>query len=172
MASPDTLFELFPGDESPPATRYATPDEYNDGSTPAQVVQVMDFDPGTTTEFLDFPVVMPQNYDGGGLTIRIGWTAEATSGNVKWDIFLKSWTAGTDNTTTKAFAAANSTTTGTNGTARVQTITTITFTDGADMDSWAAGEEGILRLERDSLDVADTMNSNDAEWHFIEVRET
>jgi hypothetical protein len=34
---------------------------------------------------------------------------------------------------------------------------TITFTNGADMDSWADGEIGVVRIERVGGDAADTL---------------
>lgn len=172
MASGDTLVVLTALNNSPPATRYATFDTFSDGSTPALTHPVLDFDPGATTEFADFICVMPRHYGGGGLTITVGWSSDATTGNVKWDIFLKSVTDDADDLDTKAFAAANSVTATTATAAGEVDYAAITFTDGADMDSIAAGEMFILRLERDSADAADTMDSNDAELHFIEIKET
>lgn len=64
MASGDTLLLLFPQDNSPPATVYATFDIMVGTSTPAEAIPVLDFD-DTTVEYADFYCVMPANYAGG-----------------------------------------------------------------------------------------------------------
>jgi hypothetical protein len=53
-----------------------------------------------------------------------------------------------------------------------QTVkTVITFTSGADMDSWAAGETAIVRVARKSSDASDTMTGNAELWNVI-IKET
>ena len=48
---------------------------------------------------------------------------------------------------------------------------TVTFTDGADMDSWAVGELAIVRVRRFASDAGDTM-AGDTQLVSIEIRET
>ncbi len=133
---------------------------------------MLDFDPGATTEFADFIGVMPANYDGGGLTVTIGWSSDATTGAVKWDGAFKSVTDDADDLDSKAFASIQTVTATTATAAGEVDYADITFTDGAQMDSVAAGEMFVFRLERDSADAADTMDSNDAELHFVKIAET
>ncbi len=170
MASGDTLIVFTPHHNNPPATQYATLDTIAaTGDTPDTVYLVLDFDPGATTEFADFTAVVPGQYDGtSAIEVVLGWTSEATTGNVKWDVAFKSFTDDTD-AVTKAWATIQSTTTTTSGTAREVKYTVIDFTN-AQADSIQPNEMFALRVERDSADAADTMNSNDAELHTVEVR--
>jgi hypothetical protein len=133
---------------------------------------VLDFD-AATDEYAIFGAVMPRHYSGGGLTCTIGWMAtSAISGDVLWEAALKSVTDDADDLDTKASAAANaaSAATTTNLSGEVK-YTTVTFTDGADMDSVAAGEYFQFTLTRNADGAGDTM-TGDAELVFIEIRET
>ncbi len=175
MASGDTLcwFDAWDGVQGD--ADYATHDTILTASAdePDNIIPVMDFDPGSTEEYLYFRGFMPRNYDGGGLTITIGWPSDATSGNVIWGVAFKSVTADADDLDSKAFAAPNESAADATASAAGETTdTTITFTDGADMDSVAAGEMFWLELHRSSADASDTLNSNDAELHYIEIQET
>jgi hypothetical protein len=170
MASGDTLVVFTALNNSPPTTRFATQDTFVDGSTPTLQYPVLDFDPGATTEFADFISVMPGQYDGSSaIEVVIGWSSDATSGNVKWDISFKSVSDDVDDLDTKAFAAIQSITDATASAAGEVVYSVIDFTN-AQADSVGANEMFILRIERDSADAADTMNSNDAELHTVEVR--
>lgn len=173
MASGDALLEWFPFSNEPPDADFATTDTILSTSSdePDDVYPVLDFDPGSTQEFAVLSGVMPEHYGGGGLTLDIGWVTEATSGNAKWDAALKNLAAGV-NILTATYAAVNTQTTAANGTARVIVVTTITFTDGADMDSVLKNEFFHLLVTRDSADAADTINSNDLELLFIYLTET
>ncbi len=134
---------------------------------------VLDFD-AAANEVAMFQGFMPNHYDGGGLTVTVGWMAtSATTGDTSWKMFLMSISDDADDLDTKNFAAPNS-----NAAVDVASISgevdyfTITFTDGADMDSIAAGELFYLLLMRDAQDsTADDM-AGDAEVVFIEVKET
>ena len=78
-----------------------------------------------------------------------------------------------DDLDSKAFAAENdSSADATASAAGEVAYTTITFTDGADMDNVAAGEYFWIEVHRSSAAAGDTLNANDAELHFIEIRET
>jgi hypothetical protein len=68
------------------------------------------------------------------------------------------------------FNEGNDTAPGTQG--HVTYYTGITFTDGADMDSVAAGDLFILRVRRESSDTGNDTMSNDAHLWVVEVKET
>ena len=94
----------------------------------------------TTDESAVFRGFMPAHYSGGGVTVEIHWAGDGvTTGNT---------TAGTDGHLS---------------------YDTVTFTDGADMDSVAAGDEFRLKLTRDAA--SDTMAA-DAQVTMVIVKET
>jgi len=175
MASGDSLIAFTALSADPADADYATLDRILTASAdePDELVPCLDFDPGATQEYAYFGGFMPQSYAGTtGITVTLVWTSEATSGNVKWDVALKSLTDNTDNLASKAYAAPQSATAATAGTARLVNYDTIAFTDGAQMDSVSAGEYFRMEVTRDSADAADTMNSNDAELIAVYIEET
>ena len=174
MASGDTLVVFTAHDNEPPDADFATLDQILVASAdePDDLIPVLDFDPGATNEHADFAGVMPRHYAGGGITVTLIWSSGATTGNVKWDMAFKSVTDDADDLDTKVYAAVNTVTATTASAAGEADYAPITFTDGADMDSVAAGEYFRMRVTRDSADAADTLNSNDAELIAIEIKET
>lgn len=164
MASGDTLVVFYPGDAEPPSTNYGTLDTRNG-------VLVLDFD-DTTAETVEFAGFMPRHYGAGGLTITIGWMATtATTNATRWGLSFKSVSDDADDLDTKAFAAANAVNATAASASGEVDYATITFTDGADMDSVAAGEYFRLQWQREAADAGDNM-VGDAELVFIEIRET
>lgn len=145
MASGDTLFSIVGGD-------------FNPGSTCDLTVRnghpVAAYD-DTASQVADYTVYLPEHYDGGGLTFELEVMAVATSGDGDWEIALERSQVGTLDHDADSFAAVNvvngTTVPGTSG---VSQLITITFTDGADMDSWAAGEWGRVRVGRNTADTA------------------
>jgi hypothetical protein len=177
MASGDTLTKMTVQANVPTGARYATLDTIeNPNDTGSTYALVLDFDPGATTEFGLFYDVMPGQYDGSSaLDVVIGWscaTTEVTPGTstVKWDVSWKSLGDDVDNVTSKAFASIQSSTHGPASEARELQYTTIPFSN-AQADSIGANEYFVLRVERDSADANDLLNANDAELHFVEVKE-
>jgi hypothetical protein len=166
MATGDTLgyFNVLHGE--PPASNYATLDTRN-------VVSVLDFD-DTTDESIEFGGFMPRHYDGGGVTVTVGWMAtSATSGAISLDVAFKSVTDDADDLDTKAFAAANNANPTTATATGEVDIAEIAFTDGADMDSVAAGEYFRLQVKRDADGTTSTDDmTGDMELVFVEIRET
>lgn len=161
MASGNTLCTFGPQANQPPATNFATFDLRNG-------IPVLDFDASTDEDAI-FGDVLPRHYAGGGLTVTIHWTAtSATTGNVKWNAQVERMNTDLD---ADSFAAAQTTTTATNGTSGIIATTAITFTDGAQMDSVAVGEAFRLKVTRDANDAGDTM-TGDAELHRVEIKET
>lgn len=164
MASGDSLLTFRPQDNEPPASSYATLDARN--SHP-----VLDFD-ASSNEDAVFSAVMPQSYAGTtGVTVYLHWAAStATTGDVDWDVAFERIGDQQLDIDADSFAAANSADNNTvPGTAGLVDIVSVAFTDGADMDSVAAGEGFRLKVTRDAA--SDTA-AGDAELRFVEIRET
>jgi len=174
MASGDSLCFFTPAMGQPPDADFATFDTILTASAdePDHSMLVLDFDPGSTEEYIYFTGFMPRHYGAGGLTVTIGWSSDATSGVCRWAAAFKSVTDDADDLDSKAFAAPNTVDATTASAAGEVDYAEVTFTDGADMDSVAAGEMFVLELSRNSSHANDTLNSNDAELHFIEIQET
>ncbi len=96
--------------------------------------------------------------------------SSATSNTVDWDVAFERIGDQQQDVDSDSFAAVNSvddtTVPGTSGNVDVVSIA---FTDGADMDSVAAGELFRLKITRDATNDDAT---GDAELHAIEIRET
>lgn len=155
----------------PPATAYATPDARPGGSTPAESFPVWDFD-DTTQEHLDFHCVLSPTYGGGGLTIRIYWSAtSATTNNCVWNAAIRRINDDAEDIDTSQTYDYNAVTATTANVSGEVAYDEITFTSGADMDSLAAGEQFVLRIRRDASNASDNM-TGDAELHAVTIRET
>lgn len=166
MASGDTLAVFKPQDNEPPSSAFATLDTRNG-------YLVLDFD-DTTDESAIFRGFMPRNYAGGGVTVTVGWMAtSATSGTISLDASFMSITDDADDLDTKSFAAANNANPTTASASGEVDYATITFTDGADMDSVAAGEVFLLKITRDANGTTSTDNmTGDMELVFVEIKES
>ena len=166
MASGDSLCFANALNNEPPSSGYATLDTRNS-------IPVLDFD-DATDESAEFGLFMPRHYDGGGLTVTVGWMATtATTGTISLDVAFKSVTDDADDLDSKAFAAANNANPTTASATGEVDYVTITFTDGADMDSVAAGEYFRLKVMRDGNGTTSTDNlSGDMEFVFLEIKET
>ena len=163
MASGDTLLIFNALHNEPPSTNNATLDTRN--SHP-----VLDYD-DTTNEDGIMSGVMPQAYGGGGVTVYIHYAmTSATSGDIDWDVAFERIGDQQQDIDSDGFAAANSVdNTTVPGTSGNVDIVSVAFTDGADMDSVAAGEGFRIKVTRDA--VSDTA-TGDAELRFVEIRET
>lgn len=163
MATGDTLLVFTPLHNEPPATNYATFDTRN--GHPA-----LDFD-DTTNESAVFTAVLPRSYGGGGVTVYLHYAmTSATSGDVDWDAAFERIGDQQQDIDADGFAAVqsvdNTTVPATSG---LVDIVTIAFTDGAQMDSVAAGEAFRLKITRDAA--SDTA-VGDAELIAVEIKET
>lgn len=166
MASGNTLVYWDALSGQVPSTGYATLGNRNG-------VFAWEYD-DTTDESVDFGGFMPSTYAGGGITVTVGWmAASATTGTISLDVSCMSVTDDADDLDTKAFAAANNANpTTASATGEVQ-YTDVTFTDGADMDSIAAGEYFRIRVTRDANGTTSTDNmSGDMQLVFVVVKET
>lgn len=162
MASGDTLCIFTALNNEPPASAYATLDVRN-------AHLVLDFDKDTD-ESAVFRGVLPAQYSGGGLTIKLHFGGTGiTTGDVRWDAAIEALSA--QDKDSDGFAAVQSATVTVAATDGTEVIGTITMTAGAQMDSLAAGEEFRLKITRDANHVADTADA-DAELSSVEIRET
>ena len=169
MATGNNVVEIIK--ELPPGTLYATQDVRVGGSTPAESAEIFDFD-AATIEYMDFLCRLGEAYAAGGLTFSICWMASsATTGVTRWGIAIRRLVDDAediDGSHTYDFNDVDATTASATG---EQAYDTIAFTDGADMDSWAAGEFAIVRVRRNASHANDTM-TGDAELISISGKET
>lgn len=166
MASGDLLIPLNALHAISPATNGGRHDKVNEHP-------VVDFQATTANELIVFPsLMMPPNYGGGGITVYIHYAmSSATSNAVKWDVFFERIGDQQQNITSDGFATEQSVTVTVPATAGLVDVTSIAFTDGAQIDSIAVGEGFRLKLERDQADAADTA-SGDAEFWGMRITET
>ena len=167
MASGDHLFfataqaAYFPGADA------ATLDVRN-------LVPCLDFD-DSNEEACYFIGFMPATYSATtGITVKLGWafTSSGTPGTdtCKGDVSLAKVGDDTDDIDGAIFAAEN-TVTDTSATADGElSYASITFTDGADMDSIAAGDMFLMKVARDAA--GGTASPGDAELYFVLIEET
>lgn len=164
MASGDTLVVFTPYANEPPAAAYATLDFRN-------VHPVLDFD-GATDEEAVFSGILPRNYAGGGLTVNLHVTfTSATTGTSRWQVSFEA-VSGLD-IDADSFATANSAAGTANGTSGIEVVVVVTFTNGAQIDSLAAGGLFRMKVRRDADGTTGTDDiTTDAELLGIEIKET
>lgn len=170
MASGNTLLVFTARDGVPTATSGAAHGILAGGSTPAEGVPYLAFDSGTD-ETVDFFGVLPRHYGGGGLTLTLYWASTQTANAVVWDAAFRRIADDAEEVDTAHTYDYNSVTATTASAAGEVDYATITFTDGADMDSLAVGELFALRIRRDADNASDTM-TGDAYLIAIEIKET
>lgn len=171
MASGDTLLKFVAATGTPPTTLAASFSVRTGGSTPAETVPVLAFD-AASDEYMDFIGVMPQAYAGGGLTLKLIWSAtSATSGNCIWGAAFRSMEDDAEDIDSSHSYSFNTVTDAAASASGEVVYAEVTFTDGADMDSVGAGDAFILRVYRDADNASDTM-AGDAELWAVEIRET
>lgn len=163
MASGDTLLIFTPLHNEPPSSNYATLDTRNQHP-------VLDFD-DTTNESAVFSSIMPRHYGGGGITVYLHYAmTSAVALTVDWDVAWERIGDQQQDLDVDSFAAVNSVdNTTVPGTSGLVDIVSVGFTDGADMDSVAAGEGFRLKVTRDA---ASDDATGDAELRFVELKET
>lgn len=127
----------------------------------------------STDEAAAWTGVLPATYAGGGLTVDLVWGSAtgATTGNCIWLVAIESTTPDADSMNTDNFGADNTVTDAAPTSANTSVTAQVTFTDGADMGSLAAGEMYRIRVTRDADNVSDTL-AGDAELYAVYVRET
>jgi hypothetical protein len=154
---------FFPQDNEPPSSNYATLDTRNGHP-------VLDFDSGATPEVAIFTGVLPRHYAGGGVTVYVHWSCDATSGTVGWLVSFERIGDGSQDIDSDGFASEKTVTAATvPGTSGHVDITNVAFTDGAEIDSIAVGEAFRIKIRRDTA--VDTAAS-DANLVAVEIKET
>lgn len=129
----------------------------------------LDFDQ-TNAEAAIFSSVLSNDYAAGGLTVTAYWTCAVNSGTVGWTVEVERLQDATTDLNSDSFASAQTITAETvPGTVGIIAYSSIAITDGADMDSLAAGEAFRIRIKRD---VANDTAAGDARLVRITVRET
>lgn len=163
MASGDSLYIWHPYNNEPPAANYMTLDTRN--SRPC-----LDAD-ATTNESAVFSGVMPQHYSNStGINALVHWAASTDTTDTHHCYLDGSFERCTGlDLDGDSFAAANSVDTDhCNATSGIETVTTIAFDAGADMDSVVAGDHFRFMLTRDAAN--DDM-TGDCEIFQVELRE-
>lgn len=167
MASGNTLIYFNPNANEPPASNYATLDNRNGHP-------VLDFD-ASTDESAVFSGVMPRHYGGSGITVTLGiMFTSATSGAAMFRAALERNHDNGDDLDSDSFASSKPVSVSANATSGKLTYATIAFTNGAEMDSTAAGEFFRLKVYRDA-DASESGTDDatgDAELLGIEVKES
>jgi hypothetical protein len=166
MATGNHLSYFGAKSNEPPTTAFATLDTRGTGHV------VLDFDASTDEEAV-FRGVMPATYAGGGITLKLYFMAtSATSGNVVWQAAFERMSGqDADSDGFAAFQASGQV--AANGTSGIESIGTITFTNGAQMDSVVAGDHYRLKIRRDADSTTATDDAaGDAEFTALSVRET
>ena len=136
------------------------------GSTPAESAQVWDFD-AAADEYMDFLCALV-GYDGGGLTFTLPWSASsASSGGLRWDVGIRRLADDAEDVDASHSYDFNSDTDTAPSASGELSYPTITFTDGADMDSWADGELAVVRVHRDYDHAGDDMTGDAELWDLI-----
>lgn len=166
MASGDTLAKFFPNQNEPPAANFATPDT-RQATYPHTV---LDFD-ATTGEAAVFKDVLDRRYAGGGITVYVHYAmTSATSGTCGWLIAFERVSDSQQDIDSDGFASDQTLTAVTvPGTSGHVDICSVAISNGANMDSIAAGEGYRLRITRD---VANDTATGDAELWAVELKES
>ena len=163
MSAGDTLLIFTPLANEPPASNFATLDTRN-------LHPCLDFD-ATTNESAVFTGIMPRHYAGGGITVYLHYAmSSAEADTIDWDAAFERIGDQQQDVDSDSFADVNSVdNTTVPGTSGLVDVVSIAFTDGADMDSVAAGEMFRLKITRDA---ASDDAAGDAELYAVELRET
>lgn len=154
------LADLRPQANEPPASSFATMNTRNSHPT-------LRFN-GNVCAVWSF--VMPDTYQGNGVTVEIWEASTETSNDTDWD---GSWEriATAQDTDSDSFATAVSADNNNNsGTSGIPTKVSIAFTNGAQMDSCAAGELCRFKLCRD--DTSDTGGADTIDYLGGQIKET
>lgn len=158
---------------NPPSANRADPGNLGGGTTgttdpgAGENFPVIRFD-DSSDEYWDFSCALEANYDSGGIDIELVWSGAAATGNVGWNAALRRKTDDAEDldSTDHSYSYQSVTAAAPSAVGEVS-YDTISFTDGAQMDSTAAGERFNLRIYRDTT-VGSNM-SGDAELHWPDI---
>lgn len=156
----------------PPATLFAQEYSLAGISTPAESINVFAFD-DATVEYMDYLCEMSPQYAGGGLTVRLCWTSDsATSNETRWGVAFRRFADDAEdiNGAAQTYDYNEIDATAPSTTSRKPIYDSVTFDDGSDMDSVAAGETFLLRIKRNASHANDDM-TGDAFLISVSIRE-
>lgn len=150
----------------PPATSFSYLSRIAGTSTPAESSLVWTF-PDSAATYLDFLCAL-KGYASGGLTLRLGWSCVGTTNNAVWQVAIRRIADDAEDMDTTAQTYDYNTVTAAAPSASGElSYDNITFTDGADMDSWADGELAIIRVLRDPANGSDNLANIAYLWGFF-----
>lgn len=168
MAPGDPLFELRAPHGIPPGATFATLGVLAGGSTPTENFYYYAFD-ASATEYMDFRVTMPGHYRASGLAMKCEiHMASATTGGVRIEAAIRRLDTGETLTASHSYTFQGVTVT-VPGTLNRKVSGTILFSS-AQIDSWAAEEEAVIRVRRKHDHSGDTA-TGDMYLACIYVRE-
>jgi len=146
MASGDSVVHFL--GIMPLSIAFATPGQITGGTTPAEKVNIWNFD-DSIPEYLDFACLL-EGYAGGGLTFAIPWFGNTqVTGDVEWRIAIRRMEADvTVLTTSKTYAYQG--VFGTTADAVGKFTNTLVALTNAQIDGWLDGELAIVRLQRNA----------------------
>ena len=166
MASGDTLLILAAQAALPPSSGSVATASRRGGTGPFHYA----FD-AATAEIMDWLCTMPAHYDGGGIDVSLRWAAAtAVANDVVWAAAISRHQDDVDDLDTDSLSGQNTVTATAPSASGEKSYDSIAFTDGADMDSVAAGEDFKLRITRLATAGGDTM-AGDAELYMIHITE-
>lgn len=143
MASGETLLIFTPLQNVPPASNPATLDMRNNHP-------VLEFD-DTTNESAVFTDVLPENYDGGGITVEIWVMGDGiTSGDFDVDVAIERILAATTDLDSDSFDTAQSSDNNTVDSIDGVPIKISVNLSNAQIDGLQAGEPFRMKIERDA----------------------
>lgn len=158
----------FPAENhvSPPATLPAFIGRIAGTSSPAEIFRVWTF-PDAAAAHLNFRFVL-KGYGGGGLTVKLFWSAGTASNNCVWQgAFVRIADDAKDMDTTAQVYDYNTVTAAAPSAIGELSYDTITFTNGSDMDSVADGEIFEFRLKRDPAHASDNLANTAYLWSIL-----
>ncbi len=165
MASGESLFTFFPQGSEPPGSAAALEFKRNGHLTIA-------FE-DTTDKDMVWPITMPRNYDGGGITASVHWlAASATTGTNRLQGAFERHEEDVTDLDADSFDSFQS-----NGEAPASgsgepQVTVLTFTN-SQIDGLLAGESGRFKLRRDADGTSGTDDMvGDAQVTRVECQET
>ena len=168
MASGETLGAWGAQAGWPPASGYATPDQ-----RPTTLHPVLAFE-DTNDETIYIEDFLLSNYAGGGVSVHLWWAgATATTGTVRWEVAIERQDVVGLDIDADSFATAKSAGGTAPGTSGQWQKTTISFTNGAEIDSLAINERFRLMIRRDANGTTGTDDmAGDAQIGGVQMTET
>lgn len=149
---------------TPPGASFAELRAIAGGSTPAERYFAYFFDgDGNLDEYYDVHCVMSGTYGGGGVTVS--WPIKpdtATSGNMRPRAAFRRLRVADEDIDTSHTYDFNVVTVAAPATLGHLVLASISFTNGADMDSVEANDSFVLRIGRNASDTTNDTMAGDA----------